>query len=161
MKLLIIYDTIKMYSTTLLYIDWIFIGFIIILSIIINGVVKNIYTIHNPVSKSSYHCTRAPYIANDQYLSKKKYKLMNLIVKKHYEDSSQKTPHKYKISDDIRNHSRTLGIPLYWSQWKTNTNTDTRERIVIWKPPKYLKMECEQTRNKYHMKEYKTTISLN
>ena len=141
-----------MYSATLLYIDWIFIGFIIILSIIIKGIVKNIYTIYNPVSKPSYHYSRAPCIADDRYISKKKYKLMNLIARTHYEDSSKKTPHKYKISDDIRKHSRTLGITLYWSQWKTNTKTDTRERIVIWKPPKYLKMECERTRNKFHMK---------
>ena len=130
--------------------------FIIALRVIIKDIIKYIYHTE-PVYKPSYHYARPPYIANDQYLSKKKYKLMNLIARTHYEDSSKKTPHKYKISDDIRNHSRTLGIPLYWSQWKTNTNTDTRERIVIWKPPKYLKMECEQTRNKYHMKEYKTT----
>lgn len=104
--------------------------------------------------KPSYHYTRAPCIADDRYLSKKKYKLMNLIAKTHYEDASKKTPHKYEIPDNIRNHSRTLGIPLYWSQWKTDA--DTRERIVIWKPPKFLKMECERTMNKYNMKKYQS-----
>ena len=122
----------------------------IILSVIIKGIIKYIYNTQS-VYKPPYHYTSAPCIDNDQYLSEKKYKLMNLIAKTHYEDANKKTPCKYEIPDNIRNHSRTLGIPLYWSQWKTCAGT--RERIVIWKPLKFLKLECERTMNKYHMKQ--------
>ena len=57
--------------------------FIIALRVIIKDIIKYIYHTE-PVYKPSYHYARPPYIANDQYLSKKKYnELMNISLKVH------------------------------------------------------------------------------
>lgn len=114
---------------------------------IINTISNIIYKRNNPpLYIPSYNYSGPPYIEG-RYLSKKQYERMNLIANNHFENSNKTEPCKYDIPMKLLKTCKNLDICLHWSQWKTETKTGRRERIIIWKPPEFLKFERKRIMN--------------